>query len=295
MKLLIKLVVVLVVLVVLGVGVVVYAIDAIARAGIERGATYALGVETKLASADVSIRSGRFEMGGLRVANPEGFTDPQFMHLDTGGVEVALGSLRQETVELPVLHLGGIGVNVERSGGKANYDVIIANLKRFETGGGAPETGGGTADPDAGGGKKFIIREIVISDVGVNARLAPVGGELTKVSATIDEIRLKDVGSETGGAAMAEITSIIVKAIFAAMIHADILPADMLKDLDGALDQLEDLKSLGVDVLTETSGQLKSVGDDGGKVLEDVGKEIGEAVEGLGEGLGELLGGKKEK
>ena len=73
MKLLIKIVVGIIFLVVVAVIAVFFFLDSIARGAIESGATYALGVPTTLAKADVRLLRGEFSMSGLDVANPEGF------------------------------------------------------------------------------------------------------------------------------------------------------------------------------------------------------------------------------
>ena len=74
------------------------------------------------------------------------------------------------------------------------------------------------------------------------------------MSATIDEIRLKDIGSDSGGAAMAEITSIIVKAIFAA------IPASYVARIpaSGSPDEVEER---AVAVLRERLGLLRPASD----------------------------------
>ena len=51
-------------------------VDRLIKAGIEKGATHALGVETQLDKADLGIVSGRFSLSGLRVTNPESFHRP---------------------------------------------------------------------------------------------------------------------------------------------------------------------------------------------------------------------------
>ena len=134
MKKLIKLVAVLLVLLVLATIAVALYIDTIAKTAIERGATYALGVKTTLGSADVGLLSGTFSMGDLTVANPAGFKSPYFTHLGEGDVKVALKTLRQETVELPTLTLTNLDIHLEKKEGEANYDVILENLSRFESG-----------------------------------------------------------------------------------------------------------------------------------------------------------------
>ncbi|MEQ9616895.1 MAG: hypothetical protein RLN60_02550 [Phycisphaerales bacterium] len=60
---------------------VVSQVDTLAKHGIERGGTYAMGVETTVDSVDIGIFSGTFEMNGFRVANPEGYARPSFLDL----------------------------------------------------------------------------------------------------------------------------------------------------------------------------------------------------------------------
>ena len=92
MKWLLKIAVILIVLVVIVVGAAFFYVDSIAKGAIERGATYALGVNTTLGSADVGLLSGEFSMSGLDVDNPEGFVEAHFLRLGTGYVSVSLGA-----------------------------------------------------------------------------------------------------------------------------------------------------------------------------------------------------------
>ncbi len=264
----------LVVLGVVAVVVVFVSIDAIARAAIERGSTYALGVQTTLDSADIGILSGEFRMKGLDVANPEGFTSDTFFRLGEGFVAVTLGSLRQDTVELPTLSLTGVRMSLEKKGGNSNYGVITDNLKRFET----SDTGqsGDPAEP----GKNFVIREIVITDINVTVDLLPLGGTLKRIEVPIDEVRLTDVGND--GLTTAEMTALVIKAIMAAVVaNAGNLPADLVNDLGGALANLESLKDLGI----TQSVDIKEI-----KQAQDATKSLDDAIK----GFGGLLGGKKK-
>ena len=256
-------------------GVVVFvSIDAIAKAAIERGSTYALGVQTTLGSADIGIFSGEFRMKDLDVANPEGFTSDSFFTLGEGFVAVSLGSLRQDTVELPTLALDGVQMNLEKKGSSSNFGVITDNLKRFESG----DTGqpGDPAEP----GKNFVIREIVITDINVTVDLLPIGGTLKRIEVPIEEVRLTDVGND--GLTTAEMTALVIKAIMAAVVaNAGDLPADLVNDLGGALGNLVSLKDLGI---TQTV-DIKEL-----KEAQDVAKSVDDAIKGLG---GLLGGGKK--
>jgi hypothetical protein len=300
MKWLIRIVLVIVVLLVITVlGGFMY-VDVIARRGVEHGATYALGVETKLAKADVGIFSGTFDMKGLNVANPEGFQSPHFLNLGTGGVDVTLPSLRKETVELTRLNLGDLDVNLERRGGKSNYDVILDNLRKLESGEKPPEKSGSE--------KRFIVREIDITDVNIHFDMLPEGGELTKVDVPIDAIRLTDVGSDTDkGVLLADLSGVIIKAIMAAAVQkgGDLIPPDMLKDLRTNLGKLNSLADMGIGVVSEIDGKVQDLtgtideiaGDLNGGVkgaekgIKDAGKQLEDATK----GIGDILGGGKKK
>ncbi len=245
-------------------------------------------------------------MGDLTVANPAGFESPHFTHLQEGRVEVALGSLRKETVELPTLILSDLDIHLDKSEGKANYDVVLDNLKRFES--------GEDAEKEADG-KKFVINEVLIQRIVVHVQLHPIGGDLTKLDVSIDEIRLRNVGSDSDHSVlMSELTGVIIKAVLAAIVQegGGLIPADVLGDLGQGLAGLESLTEMGVDVAATFGGEvLAIVGDFShlAKPLERLGPELGGAAKGLGEitegigdaiknvgeGLGGLLGGNKKK
>lgn len=264
-------------LVVLVILVAVLMIDSIAKAGVERGSTYAMGVPTTLDSADVKIMAGEFDMGGLTVSNPEGYSTPHFLAMRDGGVSVQLQSLMGEVVELPTLTLDGISVNLQRADGKTNYNTILENLKRFES-----------DDPPADApepGKQFVIDRILITDVTVNIDLAPIEGglsELTRMEVKVPRIELTDLGKgDTDPMEIAEVVATVVKAILLAVAeNAGELPGDLGSQLQQGLSQLESLESLGVEIEAAA-----------GKIIEDVGGEIDDAIDGIGDDIRDGLDG----
>ena len=293
----------LVIIVVLVIGVFVAGfvyVDTIAKAGVEKGATYALDVPTTLGSADVQVFAGKFSMSGLKVSNPQGFSSPHFLNLGEGGVAVSLGTLNKKTVVLPDLHLTDIDVNLQKSGGKANYKVILDNLKRLESGGKPKEPKAGS-----GGGKDFVINKVEIKNITAHVDLLPIGGDATKVDVTVPEIILTDVGQ--GGVPMSQLVNVITQAILTAIVKngGGLIPGDILGELQGQLGQLSSLGDVGVKVL-DNAGQIvgefgKNAGDLG-KAAEDVTKAANEAVEGAKKGAEDaadkikgLLGGDKKK
>jgi hypothetical protein len=295
----IKRIVILLVLVVVVVAVIgVVMIDRIAKHGVEQGGSYAMGVTTKLDGIHVGLLSGSVSLDGLSVENPEGFKADHFLKLGDGSVEVSLGSLMGDTVEVPSLKLNHIDIALEKDKGKANYDVILENLAKV-TGSDAEPA------PDEAEGKKFVIRELIITDVNVKAEV--IGG--MSVPVKVPEIRLTDIGTESDkGVLLKDLSGIIVTAILATVAEqaGDILPGDIGKGLQGGLAAVGDLGEFGVQVVGDVTAQASQIvgetaeklGETAGQVGEaakSVGDEAGKAVDKLGEGLGGLLGGKKDE
>ena len=188
-KLLIAMLIFVVLIVLAAIGVFLY-LDSAAKAAVEKGGTYAMGVNTTLKSADVKPFAGQFAMDGLNVANPDGFDSKHFMTLGTGDVALSLGSLMDATIRLPLLKLSDSDMNLEKKDGKANYQTILDNLKKL-----SPEK----PDPNA---KKYVIETVEIRDVNVHVNML---GDLTKGLgdlANLDKLgEIADIGGGIAGKA----------------------------------------------------------------------------------------------
>lgn len=262
---LIKIVVVLAVLLLLAGGAAFVFIDSIVRGAVEKGATYATGVETKLASADVGLLSGRLELEGLDIANPPSFRAEPFLHLDSARASWDGSTVLSQKIEMDEFALEGVTLNIERTSKQSNYGVILDNLKKLSSGAEKPP-----AD-DAGGEKRHLrIRRIVIRRVEVGLHLSGVVGLSGSQQISVPEIVIADF--DTSGTTV-EIVSKLTQAIVLAVIEAsaaagkDLIPADILKDLgqglEGALD------SVSKDTLKGLDSALKDVG----KGVEDLFKK----------------------
>jgi hypothetical protein len=132
----------------------------------------------------------------------------------------------------------------------------------------------------------------------VNVDLLDAPGGLTRVRIPIREIRLQKVG-QTGtgvggsGVTIGQLASIIVQAVMQATVEngQNLLPADMLGDLQGRLAALGDVKELGMKVVGDVKGTVEKVGgeaakavEEGKRAVEDLGKKAEEVKKGL-EGL----------
>jgi len=246
-------------------------LDGVARGALQTAATDSLGVRTTLQKIDISLFGGTCALEGLHVDNPSGFSTPHFLHLDQGAVAVNLKSLLGDKVEVPTLTLDGIDVNLEKGPSGANYEVILANMKKDE-------------EEPKEGGKKFVIRQVVVKNVRAHAKLVNLGIVKPTIPVVIDELRLENVG-EGGEKAvgLGVIIEGILRGILRGIVEAgkDVLPGEIGDGLGKGLGALGEIGKFGVKIL----------GKGGGKALEGVGK----TAEGIGDAIGGLLGGKKKE
>jgi hypothetical protein len=288
MKIVVAAVAAVVLLLVVAVVVVFRQIDRIARTGIERGGTSVLGVSTTVDEADVGVFSGTFDMSGLTIANPEGYPSPHFMTVADADVAVTLSSLLEDTVMLPELRVGMIDVNLDRTGGVANYQRILDHIGKSESGGGAEE------------GKKFVIDTLVIDGATVHVTGIPgltlAAGD---VAVTVPQIRLEDVGTKEP-LTTREIVSLVVKTVLSATIEASggVLPAEILGDLRGRLEQLVGLDDLGITAIGDVGANADTVRDRARGAIDDAvegaGDRIEDATGDLGDRIRDALPGKKK-
>lgn len=269
-------------------------VDKFAKLAIEEGGTYALGVETTVDKADIQLFAKAFEMEGLVVANPTGF-DSHFLNLGSAGVILDSNSLQSDVIELPLLTLSDLNLNLLKNNEGSNYQIILDNLKKFE----AEDTDPAPSDEPADTSPKMVIRVLEINNVSVRMELVPLGGDLTAIDVELDKIELKDIGSGGKPVAAGDLISIIVKGVISAAINkgGDLIPGEMLGELQNGLADLNSLGDAGITIMTEVGGQLTDItgditdqlGENLNKAAEDLSKDAEKALEDVTKGIGDVL------
>ena len=123
--------------------VVLLRLDSIVRMGVQVGGTRALGVETRLNSAAVSLLGRSIALRGLDVANPNGFKSPSFLKADLISVSAEVGALRKKEIHLYLVTLDGPEITYEYAKPKSNLTALMDNLKGNEE---APKPAGKRAN-----------------------------------------------------------------------------------------------------------------------------------------------------
>lgn len=235
-------------------------IDTLVKMGIERGGTYATGVDTTVDRVDVSIRRQTFDMEGFMLANPAGFDTPHFMTL--GDTAVRVKDAGRQVITLSSLTLKDIDLYLDKGQDPSNYNAVLNNLKRFESG----EKGPPPAESEA---MQVIVESLVIENVGVRLANMPglsvVAGD---VAVRVPRIELRNVGADEP-MGFGELIGLVVKTVLAASVEAGggIIPLDVLGDLRGGLAGLTSLSDMGIEAVGDLG---KQINEQLGSALEDV-------------------------
>ena len=256
------------------VGVLFY-LDRMVAGVIERGGTYALGVDTELRSVQIRPLRGTFGFSGLAVSNPPGFNQKHFLTLERAKTRLRLPALREDPVRISSLELSGIVISLERYKGRMNYAMILDNLARFES---KQDT---APDPsEEAGGPGVVIEELLIRDVKAQAQLVPHGGRLTQLEVEVPEIRLRNIGSSSpAGVSSAEFASIVTRAILQAVLErSDKLPSGLVSDLGARLKKVGRVRVDFGSAASDSSGKV-------GQQVKDAAEKAGDLVKGLGNRL----------
>ncbi len=235
-------------------------IDAAAKTAVERVGSHALGVRTTLEELDLSLFGGDATLAGLTLGNPEGFATPHFLELGKGSIAVSLKSLLSDRVDVPSLVLEGIDLRLDRSDRGANYEIILARLKRLE----------GEKKPEKDS-KSFVIREVILRDVRVDATLSLAGVRTPTVPLRIEEIRFTNVGE--AGIPLSRVFGLVLKGLLGGVLEAGagLLPAEILGGLEGGLGALVGVGEVGLKVVGEGG---KTIVEEGKKVVKDLTKPL---------------------
>lgn len=232
-----------IIIVIVGLIVAYFARNYLVKKAIEEGSTYALGVETELGSASLSITAGSLDLSDYRVHNPDGFEGDNILTIASGMVDVATGSLLQKEVEIDSLVLDGLSINLVQNTKAGNYAVIMDNIKKV--------AGGGESESQ----QRFHIGKIAIRDINVSANLNLLNQKEYHQDFAIDNITLTNVGGDNG-ATLGQVAGKIMQKVLARAVAegSNRLPGEFGKYLGGSVD--ETLQNLGSDV----KDKLKDLG-----------------------------------
>lgn len=162
-------------------------LDSIICSATQRQATASLGVQTTLASANLSILGGKLDLENLQVSSPPNFSAPKIFTL--GGIAVAVhyGQLIGSPIHIQQIVIDHPVLVVEQSNLKLNLDALLHQESQ------SPKTSGGQETQPI----KLVIDELDLNDAQVNF-MPGIPGLSESIQVPIASMALKNIGNAGG-------------------------------------------------------------------------------------------------
>jgi hypothetical protein len=200
------------VVVVIIVGLVIYTLsnlDSIVKSVIESAGTKATGTKVTVTGVKISLSKGEATIKGLKVANPQGFSDDSMIDFGeiTAQVDYKTGAIKN-------IHIGSPYFLLEQKGTKTNFGVIQQNLsKKSSKQASGKSTGSeGTTESGKKEAKIYQIDSFSINDAQITVTSLDTGKSAKVKSGKIQFRNLKGTPDEICQQIIAQITAQIIQA-----------------------------------------------------------------------------------
>ncbi len=252
------------VLVIVVIAIVLVKLDSIAKSTIETQATASTTLNTTLSSANISLLGGNVKLSDLKIGSPKGFDAPTMFELNSIGVQVSYGELRQTPIRISEITVNGPKLIVEQKDGQLNLQAAMDQMPK-------------SSEPST---LRLIIGKLTVANTQVllrpNLPLLPQEIPLTLPSITLQNIGNSD--NAQNGAAIKDVLTQVLAAMAEKLKESDKVPAGVRPWIAGSS---ADLKA---QAQAEAGKQLNAATQKAGESLQ---KELNTGLQGL-------IGGKKK-
>lgn len=183
-------------------------LDRIVAAAIEKYGSSATGTPVEVSSVRIRLNAGEGAISDLSVGNPRGYSTPKALRLGDIAIAVDTGTITKDPVVIDKITVSAprATYEIDRSG-RSNINEIRKRIEAYgSTGAAGKREAGGSAE----GGKKLLIRNLVIEGGEVTVQVAALSGD--PLSASLPRMDLKNIGGE-GGSTPSEIAVQVLRPL----------------------------------------------------------------------------------
>ncbi|WP_417815992.1 hypothetical protein [Thalassospira alkalitolerans] len=199
-------------------------LDNIIKATIEEAGTRVTLADVTVDNVKIETTQNTASIGGLVVGNPDGFTTDYAFSLGNISVRLDGSTLTSDTIRVIEVIVDAPSVTYELGQGSSNIATIQRNVESFvqrvsgPTGAGGADGDSGDTAADDGSGTKVVIDNLYVRNGQVSVSAAMLQGK--KLSSSLPEIHLKDIGKAEGGATPAKVAEEVITALNAAVFKS---------------------------------------------------------------------------
>ena len=180
-------------------------VDVIAKSVLDSEVSEILGVESRVSGVSLGVLTSSSSFTGITIKNPSGFKDEYVLTIDTATIDVGIGTLLSNDIEIPNIVLTGLKFDLEEIDKKINIEEVVNNITAYSK-----------AQPASDTPTEVEIKTLHINDLQLKASGSIVtiaGGHLeTKVP----DFTVKNIGTKSSPSKMSEqFVSVLMHAVLA--------------------------------------------------------------------------------
>ena len=215
------------------------------RKGITSLGPKVTGTSIDISDIGVSWLSGKGDIKGLKLGNPEGYEAESAIEIPVATVAIRPTTVFSDKLVIRSIEIEGPFITYETKLAGSNLSKIQENIDAFiakvkNVAGGSSES---KSDAPAGGGRKLQVDEVIIRNAKVKLALTVLGGRGANI--TLSEIKLTGLGQGADGITGPE----VLKAVWNEVVKRT---TEKVTGLSGGI---------GESVLKTGESILKGVGD----------------------------------
>jgi len=208
-------------------------LDSIVAGVIEDVGSDVLKTKVTVSGVVINIKEGKASVGGVTIANPDGYSSAKLLEMEGIEVDLDVESLSQDVLVIESIRIQNPQISYEAD--KAGGSNMLTLLDNMETGS-SEETG-----TSESGDLKMIIDQFSFSGGHVKATSAAKPGEVVELN--LPAIKLSGIGRSQGGVTadvvVEKITRELVNGIIEAAVKAGVNEA-LEEKKKGFMDKLSD-------------------------------------------------------
>ena len=210
------------------------------------------GTTAAVEDVDLSLLSGHVEIKGLKIGNPEGFSDNNIFELATVAVDFQPKSVLTPKIIIDRVLISGTKVSAELKNLyslDSNIGVLQKNINSYlKTEKSAPKASPATKSAES----TTPAKTVVIKDLKIQGTTLSVGASGQTISLPLPDIHQQNIGEEKKSKSIAD-------------IFADVLDMISIESLKGVAEGAKDLAKQGAQLATDLISDGASKISDGAK------------------------------
>ncbi len=213
-----KKVLIIIPIIVIGIFIAIYfSLNSIIKSGVETIGSKAMGAEVKLNDVNISLLSGKGQLKGLFIGNPEGFKSESAFMLNEVRLALDVKSVFSDRIIIKEVYIDAPDITYEKGSGGDNIKAIMKNIESFAGGEEQAAQKEEVKQPEEAG-KKIQINSLVVKDGKINMSVTAMQGK--KLALSLPDIEMKDIGRDKEGTSISK----ALQQVFA-MVNKNIITA----------------------------------------------------------------------